>query len=134
MKKRFFQVIRPFNIMICICLLGVGFSGCTQAPTEEIQPEGPKARFVTKCEDFVCLFNATISTPGDTPISYWFWGLGEGNTTSGMIVEQKYPASGNYTVTLVVMDEKRFTDSTFFPLSINETGASSLTVPSHRGR
>jgi len=49
-------------------------------------------------------FNASASYDSDGSIISYFWDFGDGNTTTGTIVEHTYEAAGNYTVTLNVTD------------------------------
>ncbi|NAS89447.1 hypothetical protein C4E24_06905 [ANME-1 cluster archaeon AG-394-G21] len=55
-------------------------------------------------------FNASNTTVGK--IECYDWDFGDGATGSGMIVTHSYSSAGNYTVKLIVTDEKGATNST----------------------
>jgi PKD repeat protein len=59
----------------------------------------------------VILFNASDSYDPDGSITSYFWDFGDGANASGVIVEHAYPDNGNYTVTLILMDNNGATDT-----------------------
>lgn len=65
----------------------------------------PKADFSIKCVDFVCVYDASISTSDVKPIVRYSWQFGDGAAGSGKIVHHPYEESGEVTVTLRVIAE-----------------------------
>ncbi len=56
-------------------------------------------------------FDASPSFDPDGFIVNWFWEFGDGSTGNGTFVSHTYFNTGNYTVTLTVMDNRNATDS-----------------------
>jgi len=56
-------------------------------------------------------FNASKSYDSDGEIKSYGWNFGDGNTSNKMTVSHAYDEGGNYTVTLVVTDNKGKTDT-----------------------
>jgi len=52
-------------------------------------------------------FNASSSIKGSNRTLSFFWQFGDGTTAAGVIVTHTYEKAGNYTVTLIVVDEDR---------------------------
>lgn len=89
-----------------------GASGSTQytfALSSEPVNAPPVAQFTTSVEDLVVSVDGAGSTdPEGGDITAWSWDFGDGSQiTSGdsAVAEHTYPATGDYTVTLVVTDE-----------------------------
>ena len=63
-------------------------------------------------------FNASSSYDPDDPSGYYYnitsydWDFGDGNTTTGKIVNHSYSSAGNYTINLTVTDNEGLTNST----------------------
>ncbi|MCK4736662.1 MAG: PKD domain-containing protein, partial [Methanophagales archaeon] len=63
-------------------------------------------------------FNASRSFDLDDPSGYHYnitsydWDFGDGNTTTGKIVNHSYSSAGNYTINLTVTDNEGLTNST----------------------
>jgi len=57
-------------------------------------------------------FNATDSYDPDGTIETYYWDFDDGTTATDKIVDHSYSATGNYTVTLTVKDNKQLANST----------------------
>jgi hypothetical protein len=57
-------------------------------------------------------FDASASYDSDGTIVSYEWAFGDGNTASGQVVAHSYTQTGQYAVTLTVMDNDGLTDST----------------------
>ena len=66
-------------------------------------------------------------------VSY-LWDLGDGSTTTGSTITHSYRLSGEYTVTLTVIDDNGFNASAFVSFEVSNTApvASIVTTPSNR--
>ena len=64
----------------------------------------PIADFLSGCDNLNCEFDAASSTDPDGDIVSVLWDFGDGNTSSASYVTHNYAASGNYQVTLTVVD------------------------------
>lgn len=117
-------------IVVVLVIVSVLLPGCTtntpdngpanDAPAEG--QEGPIASFQSSCDEFLCIFNGTNSQAGNQPIRLWLWHMGEGNATTGPIVEWNYEQPGCYVITLTVQDEVDLTDTAFTRIRLDEDG------------
>jgi hypothetical protein len=65
----------------------------------------------TSCVSEVISFNGAGSTDSDGSIVSYIWDLGDGTIDEGQMISRSYTISGNYTVTLVVVDNVNGEDS-----------------------
>ncbi|MCD6461948.1 MAG: PKD domain-containing protein, partial [Thermoplasmata archaeon] len=71
-------------------------------------------------EDERIVFDAgkTVDTQGDIPWLVYRWDMGDGTVLFGKTVDYSYPVSGNYTVSLTVIDDNMAASTTTRVLSI----------------
>ena len=79
--------------------------------TAEPQPDSnPVADFTHSCDELLCHFS-DASTNGDGSIIYYSWAYGDGlGATATATPSHKYGASGSYSVTLLVTDDRGVRD------------------------
>ena len=68
----------------------------------------PTAAFTSSCSDLTCSFS-DASTDGDGTLTAWSWDFGDGSNSTTPNPGHTYAASGAYTVTLVVTDDRNAT-------------------------
>lgn len=78
----------------------------------------PSAQFEWTCDGGRCVFDGSASNDPDGEITSWRWSFGDGGQATGVQAEHVYDASGNYLVTLEVVDYDGLADS----------GSNSLTI------
>jgi alpha-tubulin suppressor-like RCC1 family protein len=69
-------------------------------------PVPPRALGTVSGSGFERSFNASASVSGDAPISGYAWTFGDGSTATGVTTNHTYAATGSYTATLTVTDER----------------------------
>jgi PKD repeat protein len=87
-------------------------AGATDAQSQAIVVNAPPvnvppvASFTYSCNRFTCSFDASGSYDSDGSITSWAWNFGDGTTLVGAYqrIGHTYPATGMYTVTLIVTD------------------------------
>lgn len=73
--------------------------------TEPVDTGALSANFTVSCDALTCSFDASSSTGGDSSIDEYVWDLGDGEYEFGRRFEYTYSRSGNYPVTLWVINE-----------------------------
>ncbi len=73
--------------------------------TDPVETGALTANFTVSCDALVCSFDASASTGGDSTIEEYVWDLGDGEYEYGRRIEYTYRSSGNYPVTLWVINE-----------------------------
>lgn len=89
--------------------------GGVSAPLPTPEPpvnSSPVAEFSVDCANLTCTFDASISSDPDGSLVSYNWDFGNGATASSATTTYIYPAPGNYTVGLTVMDDAGATAST----------------------
>ncbi len=80
-------------------------AGSTGTQTKSVSPNSPPVAFFTfVCNGLTCNFDGSGSVDFDGTITSYLWNFGNGATGAGATVTYTYPASGTYTVTLMVTD------------------------------
>ena len=72
--------------------------------------------------DHTIIFDASSSFDLDGTIDYWQWEFGDGNTTTGEIVEHIYSSAGNYTIDLTVVDNQGLADVSSRNITVAKAG------------
>ena len=71
----------------------------------------PVAGFGSSCTDGACAFDASTSSDSDGTIAGYAWDFGDGQTSTNAAPTHGYTASGSYTVSLTVTDNKGATNA-----------------------
>lgn len=71
------------------------------------------------CTDLTCTFDGSGSTDPDGAVVGWSWSFGGGLTRTGATTSVTFPASGTYTATLTVTDDRGGTASTSRQVTVN---------------
>jgi len=64
----------------------------------------PAASLTVSCTELTCEFDASSSSDSDGSIVSYAWDFGNGNSSTGAVVNHTYGADGTYVVTLTVTD------------------------------
>lgn len=80
----------------------------------------------------ILIFNGSRSYDLDGTIVTWNWTFGDGATANGAVVSHVYTASGNYTVTLIVVDNEGAND-TYHTKARIQTNSQAPLKPSFTG-
>ncbi|HEY5822678.1 MAG TPA: PKD domain-containing protein [Propionibacteriaceae bacterium] len=86
----------------------------------------PVASFTTACTEGACTFDATGSTDSDGTIASYAWNFGDTDTGIGATPAHGYNATGSYTVTLTVTDNKGATNQTQRTVNVTVPPANQL--------
>ncbi|MBN2638287.1 MAG: PKD domain-containing protein [Bacteroidales bacterium] len=86
-------------------------NGCDNTDTVDVCLLSPPPVDFTMSDDSICLGEKITFTGQASNIASWRWNFGNGDTSIYQSVAYKYPASGNYTVTLTVVDLNGFRNS-----------------------
>jgi PKD repeat protein len=78
----------------------------------------PTAAFTSSCTDLNCSFDASGSSDPDGTIASYAWTFGDGQTGSGKNTTHGFPATGTYSVTLTVTDDKGATANVSHSVSV----------------
>ncbi len=90
----------------------------------------PNASFTYAATDLSVDFDASGSSDSDGLISSYAWDYGDGNSGSGQLASHSFTSSGDYTVTLTVIDDGGATDSQSQVVTVSD-GATSDPVSVH---
>jgi serine protease len=84
--------------------------------------ELPVAAMRPLCADFLCTFDAGLSSDSDGAIVDYLWDFGDGGTASGLSAVHEYTAEGVYTVTVTVTDDRGGTDVVTADVEVDTDG------------
>jgi len=84
----------------------------------------PNASFIYDQNDKTFLFDGSGSTDSDGEITKYIWDFGDGSTGTGISVTHSYWNSGNYNVSLTVLDNKYGVSITNKNISTNKPSKS----------
>jgi len=95
----------------------------------EILPIGSPVTtsFTFACNGLTCSFNGSGSRDSGGTITSYAWTFGDGTTASGLSVTHTYAAAGQYTVTLIVMDNAGNTNAQSKTVFVNAPPIASFT-------
>ena len=100
-----YSAVGPFTVHLQI-ISGAGCVQDTAIIVNSIHPQ-PKADF-TISNAAICLGTPIVfidaSTTGGAPISSWHWLMGDGGTGNAPLVTHQYTATGNYSVSLHIIN------------------------------
>lgn len=108
--------------LLGICLLGLSACGSV---SDENPPTGT---FTYTCDEFVCVFDATVKqgeVDGSVGVS---WTFGDGTSGRGDRVEHVFRSDGEFEVTLGVIDEVGNSSTTSQTLTIDSVPAATYLV------
>lgn len=102
---------RCLCLMAITCVVAVSITGCMT-----INPTNPRAMFTVSASrqvvPFTASFDATLSfVPTGDNVSY-YWEFGDGGSATGPIVDHQFQSTGEYVVTLTVLDASGRRDTT----------------------
>ena len=125
------QSIKYLSVpVLSLLLTACGGSGGNNEP--ESVNLAPTASFTQSCTQLNCYFDASFSSDPDGNLESYRWDFGDGESGSGVTPTHRYSAAGNYTVTLIVTDNKAATHS--INLSINTQEFQGILVTGTAGR
>jgi PKD repeat protein len=75
-------------------------------------------------------FNATLSKDPDGTIASYEWNFGDNTTGRGKMITHSYPSTGNYSVKLILTDDKGATNSTSTIIRITYPIVSAVSIKS----
>jgi PKD repeat protein len=83
----------------------------------------PTAAFTAQCAGLTCHLDASGSTDPEGSIASWSWDLGDGATSTDMVLDHTYASGGPVSVTLTVTDAAGLTSSVTQTVTPVETPA-----------
>ncbi|MDN4612597.1 PKD domain-containing protein [Arthrobacter burdickii] len=93
----------------------------------QVSNSAPTATFAGTSVGLDAHFDGTGSTDVDGTIRTYAWDFGDGSTGSGAVANHRYAASGSYTVTLTVTDDRGLTGA--FTSTVNATKVNQSPTP-----
>ena len=93
-----------------------GDSRANWAPSNEV----PEATYQAECDKLSCNFDAVESSDPDGSIAAYQWDFGDGNDSSGLVVEHRFARAGKFNVALTVEDDEGATDTYVAAVSVTQ--------------
>lgn len=95
----------------------------TQSVTVSAANTSPTAEFSSVATGLSVAFDASASADSDGTISSYVWDFGDGQTGSGVSATHAYAASGTFTATLTISDDKGATAVISHPVTVVSANA-----------
>jgi PKD repeat protein len=96
-----------------------GFQSTAAKKTFFVGDQPPTAAFTASCDHVACTLDGSGSSDTDGTIASYAWNFGDGSTATGATATHTFPATGTYTVTLVVTDNQGVASAaTAHPVSV----------------